>query len=273
MQEKNENFLSGIKKSFMHSEGFTVGTWDIITKILSYISLLEIILYIKKRNFNKIINTNCEIKCGKNCEVSLNNSEHCELRKNFNNHLYNFIEGWVTFQLVFVILVYGIVFNFLNSSDIVPIYIFSIYGSLRIFEIIIKQTRVILFDTIGTKAIKLKSPRRSIILLFYNVAEMVLWFAVSLMGLFLLNSDVIGFSFIHLSDIFEWDDFIKCSTLQFTTFGDSYSVISDVIEKHTVLSNITFWEIIVGFIIIVISMARLFSLLPPVENQAFGEKK
>ncbi|WP_286946716.1 hypothetical protein [Acetobacterium sp. UBA5834] len=52
MQEKNENFLSGIKKSFMHSEGFTVGTWDIITKILSYISLLEIILYIKKRNFN-----------------------------------------------------------------------------------------------------------------------------------------------------------------------------------------------------------------------------
>ena len=124
-----------------------------------------------------------------------------------------------------------------------------------------------MFDTIGAQAVELKSARRSIILLLHNVVEMIFWFSVSLMVVCLLEVNTLDESFTHLSDVFYWSDFIKCSTLQFTTFGDDYTAISGLIgNQNLLLINITFWEILVGFIIIVISLTRFFSQLPPVKT-------
>jgi hypothetical protein len=128
-----------------------------------------------------------------------------------------------------------IFYNF-TGSEIILIYTILFYGFWRVFEIIIKQIRVILFDTIGVNAIKLKGARRSIILLIHNIFEMICWF-----------------------------DFISCSTLQMTVFSDGYTSIKDIIPKQNLLVEITIGEIIIGFIIIVVAIARFLSVLPDVQ--------
>ena len=234
------------KKRLNITENGIVGFWDLVTKVLSYVSLLVIVLEIKKR---------------------WNRHTHKE-KTDCIDSIYSFIEIWVVAHVFIAIFASAIIFYDLTPDNRILLYVFTIYGSLRVFEIIIKQIRVIMFDTIGAQAVELKSARRSIILLLHNVVEMIFWFSVSLMAVCLLEVNILDESFKHLSEVFYWSDFIKCSTLQFTTFGDDYTAISGLIGKQNLLLiNITFWEILVGFIIIVISLARFFSLLPPVKTK------
>jgi hypothetical protein len=308
------------KKENKYPDGWTVKFWDIITKKLAYLSILEIVLSIRRNSFERKYNPEMDIndyekkksmheKCraedklnelilkADKAQASERSTIEREIKESkakleekeqileheirgyqqkkdiFREKTYTIIELFVTFHVFFAIAAYILFFNFLTNEHIILLYAIPIYGSLRIFEIINKQSRVILFDTIGTEAVKLKSPRRSIILLFYNVFEMILWFANTLMAVCILDESITTKSFVHLSDVYRWDDFIKCSTLQFTTFGDSYTGISQVITQQNILANIAFWEILVGFIIIVIALARMFSLLPPVKSYAFDEEK
>lgn len=257
--------LTSIKEELRPSEGGVVGVWDVVTKILSYISLIEIFCFFYKRcihydrdEYQRLL------KKEKKNEV-IENDEKILLER--MDKLYGIIELWVSVQVFVAIIVSLLVFYKLTDTHQWLLYLIVICASLRIFEIIIKQIRVILFDTIGKKAIILRSPRRSIILLIHNVVEMIFWFATSLMIVCLLEQRYLGRNCQYLSEVFNWGDFVKCSALQFTTFGDSYTTISNLIGHQTLLVNITFWEIIIGFIIIVISFARLFSLLPPAQDQ------
>lgn len=236
-----KRFYVRIKEHLKISENGIVGFWDLVTKILSYVSLLEIVLAVRKR-WSK-----------ESTEIPVS--------------IYSLIEVWVVAHVFLAIFASAITFYDLTADNRILLYALTIYGSIRVFEIIVKQIRVIMFDTIGDNAVELKSARRSIILLLHNVVEMIFWFSVSLMVVCLLEKSPISQSFTHLSELFYWSDFIKCSTLQFTTFGDDYTAISGLIgNQNLLLINITFWEILVGFIIIVISLARFFSLLPPVKT-------
>lgn len=256
----NNSLYLRLKKHLNVSENGIVGFWDVVTKVLSYISLLEIVLAVNKRWI--LQKKSATIETTKN-ENGISN----EGKKDNNDSLYELIEIWVIAHVFLAIIASAITFYDLTPDNRIMLYVLSAYGSIRVFEIIIKQIRVIMFDTIGEKAVELKSARRSIILLIHNVVEMIFWFSVSLMAVCLLKENTLNQSFTHLSDLFYWSDFIKCSTLQFTTFGDDYTTISGLIGNQNIfLVNITFWEILVGFIIIVISLARFFSLLPPVKT-------
>lgn len=225
-----------------------VAWWDVITKMLSYISLLELIIQIYKYNvgyYSKIDSDELEQKM---------------------DRLYKFIEAWVVTHSILAPLISLLIFYYFDGREKVLIYIILIYGLFRVFEIIIKQIRVILFDTIGSNAIVLKGARRSIILLIHNILEMISWFAISFMGIILLNKDLVGKSFQKLSEVYSWFDFILCSTLQITVFSDGYTSIKDIIQKQNYLATITIIEIIIGFIIIVVALARFFSLLPSVKQ-------
>ncbi|WP_373481544.1 hypothetical protein [Acetobacterium sp.] len=238
-----KSLYSRLKERLNITENGIVGFWDLVTKVLSYVSLLVIVLAIKKR---------WNVYKGKEDRI---------------DSIYSLVEIWVIAHVFLAILISAITFYCFTPDNLILLYVLSTYGSIRVFEIIIKQIRVIMFDTIGEKAVELKSARRSIILLLHNVVEMIFWFSVSLMLVCLLEVNMLDESFIHLSEVFYWSDFIKCSTLQFTTFGDNYTAISGLIgNQNLLLINITFWEILVGFIIIVISLARFFSLLPPVKT-------
>lgn len=140
----------------------------------------------------------------------------------------------------------------------------TIYGMWRIFEIIIKQIRVILFDTIGNNAISLRDTRRSIILLFHNVFEVILWFAVSFSTVYL--GERVADNVTLAQDGYSMVDFITHSMLLFTVFGDEYSSIQDL--NGMWLLKISSLEVIVGFMVIVFSVARFMSLLPNVKVQS-----
>lgn len=262
--------ITRIKEELKPSEGGVVGVWDVVTKVLSYISLLEILscVYKKRIGYER---TRYAIIVEKKKKDKVISEEDERLFSRMDK-LYHFINIWVSCHVLLAIFASWFVFYCLTDNNRILLYLIAIYGSLRVFEIIIKQIRVVLFDTIGKKAISIKSPRRSIILLIHNMIEMIFWFATTLMVICLFEEKSLEKNYLYLSDAFIWSDFIKCSTLQFTTFGDSYTVISRLIGSQSFLINITFWEILIGFIIIVISFARLFSFLPPVENQVFDDK-
>lgn len=175
--------------------------------------------------------------------------------------LYKLIDIWVSCNVFLAIAMSLVLFYVITPNNSIAIYIISIYGIWRVFEIILKQIRVILFDTIGKNRILLKSPRRSIILLIHNIVEMIFWFACVFMSACLIEASIITVNYKHLSDLYNWPDFIRCSTLQFTIYGDNYTTISGLLLSQSKLIDIAFWEIIVGFIIIIVSIARFIDLL------------
>lgn len=179
--------------------------------------------------------------------------------------LYKFINCWVAIHTYIALIASLIIFYCASNKNIVITYVISAYGLLRVFEIIIKQTRVILFDTIGVDAIQIRNPRRSIILLIHNIIEMIFWFATTFKATFIVDSKLNAGTLFEQG--FHWRKFLKGSTLLLTTFGDSYSRISCMVQSNSILLEVVFWEIIIGFIIICISLAQFFSILPNVKMQ------
>ncbi|MBP1756646.1 MAG: hypothetical protein H6Q59_3044 [Firmicutes bacterium] len=276
-QKKKRDFV----ETFKLSEGGIVGVWDLITKALSVISVLEVIILIYKKiigyqweDYKPLIDElKAEMKKHPNStekEILSKKKEHYKLYSRMSA-LYKFINLWVSCHVFLAAGMSLILFYLITSDNHFAIYSISIYGIWRVFEIIIKQVRIILFDTIGKHRIYIKSPRRSIILLIHNIVEMIFWFACIFMSACFLDSSIITDGSMHLSDLFRWSDFIRCSTLQFTIFGDSYTPLSGLLTNQSTLVNIAFWEILAGLIIILISLARFVSLLPQVSDQILEE--
>ncbi|AQR95605.1 hypothetical protein [Clostridium saccharoperbutylacetonicum] len=239
-----DNIKELYKRHIKSEEKGIVCCWDVITKIFSYISILEIVIQIYKYRIGY----------------------YPEKKKQIPDKMYKFIEWWVVAHSFLALTASLLIFYNFTGSEIILIYTILFYGFWRVFEIIIKQIRVILFDTIGVNAIKLKGARRSIILLIHNIFEMICWFASSFMGIILLyknTSPQQGFE--KLSEVYSWIDFISCSTLQMTVYSDGYTSIKDIIPKQNLLVKITIGEIIIGFIIIVVAIARFLSVLPDVQ--------
>lgn len=245
---KSVDYIKGMWRGVRSEEEGVVGIWDTITKILINISILQVIISI----WLKVID-----------------SQEEELKARSKERLYKFIEKWVSCHTFLAIGASFIIFYGLNKENRVWIFTICIYGCWRVFEIIIKQIRVVLFDTLGKKSGKIKSARRSIILLIHNIIEMIFWFACTFMGVILVNLE----SDVYLSEVYKWQDFIKCSTLQMLVFGDNYTIFKEIVPNQSLLLDITFWEVVIGFI--VIALARLFSLLPTeitLENEILEEK-
>ena len=171
------------------------------------------------------------------------------------NITYQFVEKWVIFNLLLVIFGSFITYKFKISTFSI---ILSIYGLLRVFEIIIYQINVMLFDpyraNLKGKVYKIKSPTRIVVLLFHNYVEIIFWYSV-----FHLTTSLL----LNISFDYSWGHFIKSSVLCFTTFD---------VQHHTgvsiskLISRLAFWEVITGIIMTLISLARFIGMLPEVEH-------
>src|SRR6056297_2752709 len=82
-----------------------------------------------------------------------------------NNVSYRFVDGWVLFNLIFSIVSSLLTYYFDVKFFL---YLFSLYAALRIFEIIIYQLNVLIFDPYRAKKknikYKIKSAHRMILL-------------------------------------------------------------------------------------------------------------
>lgn len=279
------------QKNNVTEEG-VVGNWNLITKLIlncapyEYVKkLIECIneyFFLKKRKtylkagkqkvltspkiFETIVGTgsleNDETAQKIYKQLTLEDKQYI---RNYWDKKYLFIENWTRFSLGLAIFSAVILFYFIRPEWNIIILGIPIVGLLRVFEIMIRHIRIILFDTIGQNAVSLRSPRRSIILLIYNVIEMIFWFACSFMAVYLTmpENGIVK----HLSEKFSFGQFIMCSALQFLVYGDGYTMIGQNFSHNEVLISITFWEILVGFIVMLVTFARLFSLLPNVVTQ------
>lgn len=170
---------------------------------------------------------------------------------------YSFVEKWVIFNTLFAFSSTLIVY-YLGGYFVFVIWILMIYGSLRIFEIIIYQINVLLFDP--SRAIKngikyrIKSPTRLVVLLIHNYFEIICWFSTIFISNLILND--------MISD--NWGYYLRINFLCISTFDTSY--ISESLSHFGKLSQFAFYETTVGFIITIISLARFIGLLPGVDS-------
>lgn len=284
------NWLGEIKKRFQVEEEGVVGNWNLITRLIlncaPYEHIKKVVEYINEYHFqktrklgigsqhekiltspaiHKILMGKQEADAESKKLIGQLGEEDKEYILRYWSRKYIFIENWTRFSLFVSIFCSIIMFYFLRPECVWLIYGITMIGLLRVFEIMIRHIRIILFDTIGKNAVILRSPRRSIILLIYNILEMIFWFATSFMAVYLLSPDTGIMNF--LSEKFRFGQFVMNSALQFLVYGDGCTSIGANVLSNQFLVNITFGEIVIGFIVTLVTFARLFSLLPNVTSQ------
>lgn len=207
-------------KKIKTNDGFVMDLWEKIFKLLSKISVFYLITTILRTKIKKP---------------------------------YTFVEKWVVGNLLAAIT--GSLIVYFTGNKIILLILF-IYGISRVFEIIVYQLNVILFDSYRAhkKGIqyKVKSVSRMLVLLIHNYIEIVFWYAVMALTIIYLNNQ---------SESFSWAHYIKSSFLCISTFNEDA-----VISNGVFLSKIAFFEAVSGIILTIVSIARCINTLPAVEE-------
>jgi hypothetical protein len=141
--------------------------------------------------------------------------------------------------------------------------IFLLYGALRVFEIVIYQGNVLLFDEWRARragqSYSLRGYRRSLILLFHNYAELVFWFMAALLAFH-------HWFYLALDD----PSFI---TVFRTTFLSMVAFsIEGVRASHWYASVLLTIQSLVGVFMTLLTLACFLSLIPKPATQEPTER-
>lgn len=166
---------------------------------------------------------------------------------------YRFVDAWVLGNLIAAILLTLLAYYFGDSTSWL-MYLIVGYAMLRVFEIIIYQINMLLFDPIrGGKSYKISSPTRTVILLLHNYIEVMFWYAAMIIALQQLNGITLVATYI---------EYIQSCILCVATFNGD--LIQNIVGKLPGLSDIIFLQVITGVIMTLISLARFIGILPSV---------
>lgn len=169
-----------------------------------------------------------------------------------------FVESWVLGNLIAAILSTVLVY-YLGTSKRIVLYFILIYGALRVFEIIIYQLNVLLFDQYRNMKknidYELKSVLRTVLLLIQNYIEVIFWYASIMLALLHIGGNILDVS---------WLEYIRSNILCVVVFDQS-SVLDLVGDKYSGIANIIFLEIISGVIMTLLSLARFIGIMPEVK--------
>jgi len=181
------------------------------------------------------------------------------------------INRYVSIQLGIAILIFGTM-PLIAESCRVAAWVLTIYGSLRLFELVIHQIDVILFEgyrsTQAGEPYKIDQPERSIILLFYNFAEVILWFAT----VYIVFPEHFPPSD---SGVFKDGTFAKSLGALHSSFTFTTDVGHPSIEPASAGAAVILWiQSIIGLLLILISLARFLNILPaPTRNDPSARKR
>jgi membrane-associated HD superfamily phosphohydrolase len=168
---------------------------------------------------------------------------------------FKFIELWV-------------LLNFVVSFILLFVYYFALYGhsvyywdialliylSVRVFEIVIYQVNVLLFDEKRDKGLgkqyTVKSYRRLIILLIHNYVEIIFWFGIIYEIFF---TDFVS----DANDSISIFQIINFSFVMMTTFG-----LSSIKPQTEFVTLITLMQSLIGLFMSLIILSRFISFLP-----------
>lgn len=192
-------------------------------------SLFALVSFLRKEYFNKII------------------------PKKVDN--YKFVEYWVLGNLLCSVCSSLVVYYYSCSWLAI---LLSLYGIFRIFEIVVYQINVMLFDPYRALKEKrkyvIKSPTRLVLLLMHNYVEIVFWFTTTVI------------SFLSIDDMLKnsWTYYLQMNFICITTFDTSEMLHN--IKQENIFLLFAFLESVVGFLMTVISLARFIGLLPSVKS-------
>ncbi len=170
---------------------------------------------------------------------------------------YRFVDYWVVGNCLLAII--SSIFVFYTDYKYLSL-IIATYGFLRIFETIVYQINVVLFDPYRAKKngkpYRVKSIRRMIIALFHNYIEIIFWYST-------ITSAISIYANIPLN--VNWIDYTISTILCVVFYNDSgiYNIFS---TELPVIFRVVFFEIISGLIMTIISIARFIGILPTVDE-------
>lgn len=208
------------------NDGFIVPFWERIFRWLSHVSLFSFVSFLRKKYFNK---------------VKVDN--------------YRFVEYWILGNLLCSVC--SSLVAYCSSCSWLSI-LLSLYGIFRIFEIVVYQINVMLFDPYRARKEKrryaIKSPTRLVLLLMHNYVEIVFWFTTTVI------------SFLSIDDMLTntWAYYLQMNFICITTFDTSEMLHS--VKEENVFLLFAFLESVVGFLMTAISLARFIGLLPSVKS-------
>ncbi len=214
--------LKGNNMRQYKKDSFLVDMWEFIFRVLSYISIFYIIRKIK------------------------------------NEITYRFVDFWVVGNFLFSILSSILIF-YLHENFLYVMIALSIYGFLRVFEVLVYQINVVFFDPYrahkANKEYKIKSIRRIILSLFHNYVEIMFWFVV----ITLTTAKA-----LHISITATWSEYVTSTILCVAVFDRSG--LENIIGGNIFLMKLVFLEIVSGLIMTIISIARFIGILPAVDE-------
>jgi len=164
---------------------------------------------------------------------------------------YHFVDGWVLGNLLLSV----VVLLLCSATNLRWWEAIAVsYGGIRVFEVIIYQINVLLFDEYRARKVgkpyAVRGFRRIVILLLHNYAEIIFWFALFYRNLewaFETRGVIINSFFASLNFSF--------ATM--TSFG--YTTIT---PKETWGDTLVFIQSVIGLFMALLILARFISLIP-----------
>ena len=166
-----------------------------------------------------------------------------------------FIDGWVFgHSLLSITLLFVCSLPNLHCLETIAIF----YGGTRVFEVVIYQINLLLFDEYRArkagKPYAVRGARRLVILLLHNYVEIIFWFA-----LFYRNMN-----WAFETGGITLDSFLMSLNFSFvtmTTFGHS-----TIFPKEALGYNLTLIQSAIGLFMALLILGRFISLLPKPET-------
>ncbi|MBA9086744.1 hypothetical protein FHR92_003224 [Fontibacillus solani] len=164
-----------------------------------------------------------------------------------------FVEKWVIGNLLVAVI--GSILVYSNPSISIS-WLLMIYAIVRVFEIVIYQLNVTLFDPLKPNY-SIESGTRLLILLLINYIEMIFWYTIILLSI--MNIKQIGTTS-------NWISYVTSSFYCFSTYDSNR-----MLANGDLFLSLVSVEIVTGLIMSVLSLARCISLLP-VADERRGKK-
>lgn len=206
------------------SDGFIFKLWERVFYYLRYVSLYSVVVIIIKK-----------------LKVS-----------------HRFVECWVVTHTVMSV---GLLILFVNVN-VHPVLLWIVvgYGFLRVFEIVVTQINILLFDQYRNKekgqSYALRSYGRSIILLIHNYIEIIGWYALTY--------------YVFISDFISGQ--IGVFQIIYSSFITMASFSSELSPATNVGIFIVTSQAFIGLFMTLVSLARFISILPKPDTKDEWEK-
>lgn len=171
---------------------------------------------------------------------------------------YRVVDIWVLFNFFFSFASVFLIKYICHGNIFEKLIVY--YGLLRVFEIIIYQINVLLFDEYRSlkkkQCYKIRSSRRMIVNLLTNFAEIVFWFAASYCFYWCTH--------IQVGEVPSAARLLLTSFSHTTTFG--VSALQSLDSATTVGAILLCFQCLSGMIMTLLSLCRFINILPPVES-------